>query len=83
MGADHIAMLVASHDSTHAELTIAAVQAAGKPVLCEKPLAPTVSECDRVLEAVGSATSTSGATPPATGRDGLRSRCGIAFHGET
>jgi myo-inositol 2-dehydrogenase / D-chiro-inositol 1-dehydrogenase len=44
------AILVASHDSTHADLTIAAVQA-GKPVLCEKPLAPTVSECDRVLEA--------------------------------
>ena len=44
------AILVASHDSTHAELTIAAVQA-GKPVLCEKPLAPTVAECERVLEA--------------------------------
>ena len=33
------AVLVASPDGTHAELTLAAV-AAGKPVLCEKPLAP-------------------------------------------
>lgn len=38
------AVVIASHDSTHAELTVAAVRA-GKPVLCEKPLAPTVAEC--------------------------------------
>ncbi|MEU6557528.1 Gfo/Idh/MocA family oxidoreductase [Streptomyces sp. NPDC046915] len=34
------AVVVASHDSTHAELFVAAVRA-GKPALCEKPLAPT------------------------------------------
>ena len=34
------AIIIASHDSTHAELALAAI-AAGKPVLCEKPLAPT------------------------------------------
>jgi myo-inositol 2-dehydrogenase/D-chiro-inositol 1-dehydrogenase len=40
------AVVIASHDSTHAELAVAAVHA-GKPVLCEKPLAPTVAECLR------------------------------------
>ncbi|NEA99349.1 Gfo/Idh/MocA family oxidoreductase [Streptomyces sp. SID13726] len=44
------AVVVASHDSTHAELTTAAVRA-GKPVLCEKPLAPTVAECVEVVRA--------------------------------
>jgi myo-inositol 2-dehydrogenase / D-chiro-inositol 1-dehydrogenase len=44
------AVIIASHDSTHAGLTIAAVQA-GKPVLCEKPLAPTVAECALVVDA--------------------------------
>ena len=38
------AVIIASHDSTHAALVHAAL-AAGKPVLCEKPLAPTVAEC--------------------------------------
>ncbi|MET8076421.1 Gfo/Idh/MocA family oxidoreductase [Streptomyces sp. NPDC005303] len=47
------AVVVASHDSTHAELTVAAVRA-GKPVLCEKPLAPTVAECAEVVREVGS-----------------------------
>ncbi|MFJ9243967.1 Gfo/Idh/MocA family oxidoreductase [Streptomyces sp. NPDC101776] len=42
------AVVVASHDSTHADLSIAAVRA-GKPVLCEKPLAPTVGACLRVV----------------------------------
>ncbi|MEU9656220.1 Gfo/Idh/MocA family oxidoreductase [Streptomyces chartreusis] len=42
------AVVIASHDSTHAELTVAAVRA-GKPVLCEKPLAPTVAECVEVV----------------------------------
>ena len=37
------AVVIASHDSTHAELVVAAVRA-GKPVLCEKPLAPTLAE---------------------------------------
>ncbi|MFC8429446.1 Gfo/Idh/MocA family oxidoreductase [Streptomyces sp. NPDC057253] len=43
------AVVVASHDSTHAELCIAAIRA-GKPILCEKPLAPTLGECVRVAQ---------------------------------
>ena len=43
------AVVIASHDSTHAGLAIAAI-AAGKPVLCEKPLAPTLAECVRVVQ---------------------------------
>ncbi|MDQ0765891.1 Gfo/Idh/MocA family protein [Streptomyces canus] len=42
------AVVVASHDSTHAELTVAAVRA-GKPVLYEKPLVSTVAECVEVV----------------------------------
>jgi myo-inositol 2-dehydrogenase / D-chiro-inositol 1-dehydrogenase len=42
------AVVIASHDTTHAGLSIAAVRA-GKPVLCEKPLAPTLDECLRVV----------------------------------
>jgi myo-inositol 2-dehydrogenase/D-chiro-inositol 1-dehydrogenase len=37
------AVVIASSDETHAELAIAAVRAA-KPVLCEKPLAPTLQQ---------------------------------------
>lgn len=44
------AVLIASHDSTHAELVLACI-AAGKPVLCEKPLALTVEDCVRIVEA--------------------------------
>jgi myo-inositol 2-dehydrogenase/D-chiro-inositol 1-dehydrogenase len=44
------AVVIASHDTTHADLAVAAVRA-GKPVLCEKPLAPTVQECLRVVRA--------------------------------
>jgi myo-inositol 2-dehydrogenase/D-chiro-inositol 1-dehydrogenase len=44
------AVLVASPDQTHKDLTLAAI-AAGKPVLCEKPLAPTPAECLKVLAA--------------------------------
>jgi myo-inositol 2-dehydrogenase / D-chiro-inositol 1-dehydrogenase len=46
------AVVVASHDATHAHLTIAAA-GRGKPVLCEKPLAPTVADCVRVVRAGG------------------------------
>ncbi|TKV59198.1 inositol 2-dehydrogenase [Nakamurella flava] len=48
--ADVDAVLIASADHTHAELVLAAI-AAGKPVLCEKPLAPTVAECITVVQA--------------------------------
>jgi myo-inositol 2-dehydrogenase/D-chiro-inositol 1-dehydrogenase len=44
------AVLVTSIGETHAEYVLACI-AAGKPVMCEKPLAPTVSECQRIIEA--------------------------------
>jgi myo-inositol 2-dehydrogenase / D-chiro-inositol 1-dehydrogenase len=42
------AVIIASNNATHAEYVIANI-AAGKPVLCEKPLAPTVAECEDIL----------------------------------
>lgn len=48
--ADVDALLIASPDATHGALTIAAI-AAGKPALCEKPLAPATAECLSVMEA--------------------------------
>ncbi|MEV6344018.1 Gfo/Idh/MocA family oxidoreductase [Actinoplanes sp. NPDC051851] len=44
------AVLIASSDATHEEFALACIEA-GKPVLCEKPLAPTVEGCARILEA--------------------------------
>ena len=44
------AVLIASPGFTHEEFTLACL-AADKPVLCEKPLAPTTDACLRVLEA--------------------------------
>jgi myo-inositol 2-dehydrogenase / D-chiro-inositol 1-dehydrogenase len=44
------AVLIASPGPTHEEFTLACI-AAGKPVLCEKPLAPTIDACLRVLAA--------------------------------
>ena len=44
------AVLVASSDPTHEAFVLASI-AAGKPVLCEKPLTPTVAGCLRILEA--------------------------------
>ena len=44
------AILVASPDETHAEYALACI-AAGKPVLCEKPLAPTAEACQRIIAA--------------------------------
>jgi myo-inositol 2-dehydrogenase / D-chiro-inositol 1-dehydrogenase len=42
------AVIIASNDATHAEYVIASIST-GKPVLCEKPLAPTVAECEEIL----------------------------------
>lgn len=44
------AVLIAAPDFTHAELAIACIDA-GKPVLCEKPLALTTEESRRVVDA--------------------------------
>ncbi|HEY6797219.1 MAG TPA: Gfo/Idh/MocA family oxidoreductase [Kineosporiaceae bacterium] len=44
------AVLVASSDPTHEEFVLACL-AAGKPVLCEKPLAPTVRGCRTIVRA--------------------------------
>jgi myo-inositol 2-dehydrogenase/D-chiro-inositol 1-dehydrogenase len=44
------AVIVASADSTHTELVLAALQA-GKPVLCEKPLALDLDDCARIIAA--------------------------------
>jgi myo-inositol 2-dehydrogenase/D-chiro-inositol 1-dehydrogenase len=51
IGSDDVdAVIIASHDATHADLAVAAI-GAGKPVMCEKPLAPTVAECVRIVRA--------------------------------
>lgn len=44
------AVVIASPDFTHADLALACV-AAGKPVLCEKPLAVTADDARRVVDA--------------------------------
>lgn len=44
------AVVIASPDATHKALTLACLEAR-KPVLCEKPLAPTAAECREVLAA--------------------------------
>ena len=44
------AVLVASTDATHADITIGCIEA-GKPVLCEKPLATNVADAERILRA--------------------------------
>ncbi|RBP85097.1 myo-inositol 2-dehydrogenase [Marinomonas rhizomae] len=43
------AVVIASPDHTHTPLTLAAIKA-GKPVLCEKPLATSSQECLTVIE---------------------------------
>jgi myo-inositol 2-dehydrogenase/D-chiro-inositol 1-dehydrogenase len=48
------AVLVASSDSTHEALVLGCI-AAGKPVLCEKPLAPTAAGCRHILDAEAAA----------------------------
>ena len=44
------AVLVTSIGPTHARYVLACI-AAGKPVMCEKPLAPTARECEEILAA--------------------------------
>jgi myo-inositol 2-dehydrogenase/D-chiro-inositol 1-dehydrogenase len=44
------AVLVTSWGAAHEEQVLAAIDA-GKPVFCEKPLAPTVAACQRILDA--------------------------------
>ena len=44
------AILIASTDRTHADFAIACIEG-GKPALCEKPLATTVADAERVLRA--------------------------------
>lgn len=44
------AVVIASPDDTHLPLALACI-AAGKPVFCEKPLAPTAAGCRQVMEA--------------------------------
>jgi myo-inositol 2-dehydrogenase / D-chiro-inositol 1-dehydrogenase len=44
------AVIIAAPSIVHAELAVACI-AARKPVLCEKPLAPTPGECLQVMEA--------------------------------
>lgn len=44
------AILIASPDDSHAELSLAAI-AAGKPVLCEKPLATSLEDAERIVKA--------------------------------
>ncbi len=53
------AVVIASHDSTHAELILACLHAS-KPVLCEKPLAPTVEECRQIVAADAEIVETTG-----------------------
>ncbi|MEW5958450.1 MAG: Gfo/Idh/MocA family oxidoreductase [Chloroflexota bacterium] len=48
------AVVIVTPPFSHAELSVAAAQA-GKHVLCEKPMALTLAECDRVLAAVSAA----------------------------
>lgn len=44
-------VIVASPDHFHVEQCVAALEA-GKHVICEKPLAPTVEDCKKIIEAV-------------------------------
>ena len=52
--ADVDAVIIASHDSTHHQYAMATI-AAGKPTLCEKPLAPTLAACEEIVAAEAAA----------------------------
>jgi predicted dehydrogenase len=44
------AVYISTNNSTHAEFTVQAA-AAGKHVVCEQPMAPTVAECQQMIDA--------------------------------
>jgi len=44
------AVYIATPNYMHCEQALGAIEA-GKHILCEKPLAPTIAECDRIVEA--------------------------------
>jgi predicted dehydrogenase len=44
-------VIIATTADSHARLTVAAAQAGAKFILCEKPMATSVADCDRMLEA--------------------------------
>ncbi|MBE7183035.1 MAG: Gfo/Idh/MocA family oxidoreductase [Methylobacterium mesophilicum] len=52
--ADIEAVYIVTPNSTHAELTVRALEA-GKHVLCEKPMANSPSECQRMIDAAKAA----------------------------
>ena len=53
---DVAAVLIATSSNTHVEFIIKAVQA-GKAVMCEKPLAPNLSDAQRCVNALGAKAS--------------------------
>jgi predicted dehydrogenase len=44
-------VIVATTAPTHADFTVAAAKAGAKFILCEKPMATSLADCDRMLEA--------------------------------
>jgi predicted dehydrogenase len=54
LATDVEAIYIATPPGSHCELSVAAAEA-GRHVLCEKPLAPTVTECRRMIDAADAA----------------------------